>query len=85
MYSFGIFLWELCALAKPFASITSSTEFERAVFVGGEMSGNGESLAHSNEEAHEQLLVYFSKQEANQLGRCQIRVVVVDDRRKWQQ
>eukprot|EP00585_Thalassiosira_rotula_P001794 CAMPEP_0196134482 /NCGR_PEP_ID=MMETSP0910-20130528/3376_1 /TAXON_ID=49265 /ORGANISM="Thalassiosira rotula, Strain GSO102" /LENGTH=552 /DNA_ID=CAMNT_0041394421 /DNA_START=327 /DNA_END=1985 /DNA_ORIENTATION=+ len=35
VYSFGIFLWELCALAKPFASITSSTEFQRAVFMGG--------------------------------------------------
>jgi len=35
VYSFGVFLWELCALAKPFARITSSSEFERAVFMGG--------------------------------------------------
>ena len=35
VYSFGILLWELCALAKPFSSITSSGKFERAVFRGG--------------------------------------------------
>jgi len=35
VYSFGILIWEVCALAKPFSSITSSTEFERAVFMGG--------------------------------------------------
>ena len=35
VYSFGILLWEVCALAKPFSSITSSGEFERTVFMGG--------------------------------------------------
>lgn len=36
VYSFGVLLWEICAFAKPFAHITSSTAFERAVFKGGE-------------------------------------------------
>lgn len=35
VYSFGVLLWEVCALTKPFASITSSGEFERDVFMGG--------------------------------------------------
>lgn len=35
-YSFGILLWEICTLSKPFPHITSSKEFARAVFVGGE-------------------------------------------------
>ena len=35
VYSFGILLWEMFALAKPFSSITSSSEFERIVFMGG--------------------------------------------------
>lgn len=35
VYSFGILLWECCALAKPFASITSSSEFQRDVVMGG--------------------------------------------------
>ena len=35
VYSFGILLWEVCALAKPFSSITSLGEFKRAVFMGG--------------------------------------------------
>ena len=36
VYSFGILLWEICALAKPFASFKSATHFEAAVFEGGE-------------------------------------------------
>ena len=36
VYSFGILLWEVCALALPFSHIKSSDEFERAVFLGGE-------------------------------------------------
>jgi len=35
VYSFGILLWEVCALTKPFAPITSSSDFEIAVFMGG--------------------------------------------------
>jgi len=36
VYSFGILLWELGSLVKPFMSATSSSEFEKAVFMGGE-------------------------------------------------
>jgi len=36
VYSFGILLWEICSLAKPFASFKSATHFEAAVFEGGE-------------------------------------------------
>ena len=36
VYSFRILMWEICALAKPFSSITSADEFDRAVFHGGE-------------------------------------------------
>lgn len=36
LYSFGILLWEICSLTKPFSSITSAGEFHRAVFSGGE-------------------------------------------------
>mmetsp|Transcript_17522 Transcript_17522/g.37873 ORF Transcript_17522/g.37873 Transcript_17522/m.37873 type:complete len:549 (-) Transcript_17522:135-1781(-) len=39
VYSFGILLWETCALAKPFADISSSAEFEMSVFMGGERPG----------------------------------------------
>jgi len=35
IYSFGILLWKLCALAKPFKSITSVAGFEMAVFMEG--------------------------------------------------
>ena len=35
VYSFGILLWEICALVKPFAAIASPDEFHLAVFVGG--------------------------------------------------
>ena len=35
VYSFGIMLWEMCSLAKPFASFKCAEEFERSVFVGG--------------------------------------------------
>jgi len=35
VYSFGILLWEICALQKPFSYITSSSEFERNVFAEG--------------------------------------------------
>ena len=35
IYSFGILLWEICSLSKPFASINSSSKFERAVFMKG--------------------------------------------------
>lgn len=34
VYSFGVLLWEICALAKPFSYIAAS-DFERAVFVEG--------------------------------------------------
>lgn len=36
VYSFGILLWEMCALAKPFANITKAEEFERVVFREGQ-------------------------------------------------
>jgi serine/threonine protein kinase len=36
VYSFGVLLWEVCALKKPFDHIKSSAEFERSVFVNGE-------------------------------------------------
>ena len=36
VYSFGILLWEICALEKPFAHITCSDEFDRSVFEEGE-------------------------------------------------
>merc|ERR1712194_145959 len=36
VYSFGILLWEICSLAKPFAEITSVDEFNEKVFEGGE-------------------------------------------------
>eukprot|EP00584_Thalassiosira_punctigera_P005634 CAMPEP_0172529348 /NCGR_PEP_ID=MMETSP1067-20121228/3449_1 /TAXON_ID=265564 ORGANISM="Thalassiosira punctigera, Strain Tpunct2005C2" /NCGR_SAMPLE_ID=MMETSP1067 /ASSEMBLY_ACC=CAM_ASM_000444 /LENGTH=602 /DNA_ID=CAMNT_0013313381 /DNA_START=157 /DNA_END=1965 /DNA_ORIENTATION=- len=42
VYSFGILFWEVCAMAKPFASITSSSEFERAVFMEGKRPAMGE-------------------------------------------
>mmetsp|Transcript_48697 Transcript_48697/g.103553 ORF Transcript_48697/g.103553 Transcript_48697/m.103553 type:complete len:482 (+) Transcript_48697:132-1577(+) len=35
VYSFGVLLWEMCALTKPFANITSASEFEKLVFMGG--------------------------------------------------
>lgn len=35
VYSFGILLWEICALKKPFHSIKSSGEFIDKVFVRG--------------------------------------------------
>eukprot|EP00985_Skeletonema_marinoi_P014781 scaffold7523_cov124-Skeletonema_marinoi.AAC.2 len=34
-YSYGILLWEICALTKPFAEIKTADEFERAVFIQG--------------------------------------------------
>ena len=36
VYSFGILLWEICALKKPFAKIKSAGEFHKAVFEKGE-------------------------------------------------
>ena len=35
VYSFGILLWEICALTKPFANFKSAEQFERSVFVDG--------------------------------------------------
>ena len=35
VYSFGVLLWELCSLSKPFASIKTSREFDRDVFIEG--------------------------------------------------
>lgn len=35
VYSFGILLWEVCALKKPFAHVKSMSEFERSVFENG--------------------------------------------------
>jgi len=32
VFSFGIMLWEVCALKKPFAKIQSAAEFEKVVF-----------------------------------------------------
>lgn len=36
VYSFGILLWEIHALTKPFAMITSAEEFDQCVFIDGE-------------------------------------------------
>ena len=36
VYSFGILLWEVCALSRPFGGIASAEEFEETVFMGGE-------------------------------------------------
>jgi len=36
VYSFGILLWEICALTKPFGNIKSHSQFQEAVFEGGE-------------------------------------------------
>jgi serine/threonine protein kinase len=36
VYSFGILLWELCALKKPFANVKSSSEFKNRVFFQGD-------------------------------------------------
>ena len=36
VYSFGVLLWEICALKKPFGHIRSSEEFEDKVFHAGE-------------------------------------------------
>jgi len=35
VYSFGILLWEICALAKPFGKVKSATEFHKTVFTKG--------------------------------------------------
>ena len=35
IYSFGILLWEICALKKPFGDVKSAEEFEERVFKGG--------------------------------------------------
>lgn len=35
VYSFGILLWEICALKKPFGSIKSAHEFNKAIFKKG--------------------------------------------------
>jgi len=34
-YSFGILLWEICALKKPFAKVRSAEEFHKSVFEKG--------------------------------------------------
>jgi len=36
VYSFGILLWEICSLKKPFGKIKSAKEFDKLVFVKGE-------------------------------------------------
>lgn len=36
MYSFGMLLWEICALIKPFDYMKSHCQFQEAVFMGGE-------------------------------------------------
>lgn len=36
VYSFGVLLWGMCALAEPFPSIGTYREFEERVFAGGE-------------------------------------------------
>ena len=35
VYSFGILLWEMCSLDKPFAEFKNADDFERAVFIQG--------------------------------------------------
>jgi len=35
VYSFGILLWEICALKKPFGTVRSAAEFEEKVFNDG--------------------------------------------------
>ena len=35
VYSFGILLWEICALKKPFGHVRSADEFQRTVFEKG--------------------------------------------------
>merc|ERR1711862_8817 len=35
VYSFGILLWEICALTKPFGKVKSAMEFNKTVFQKG--------------------------------------------------
>ena len=35
VYSFGILLWEICSLKKPFGNVKSHDEFHKKVFVKG--------------------------------------------------
>merc|ERR1712238_488848 len=35
VYSFGILLWEICSLTKPFCKIKSAAEFHKTVFEKG--------------------------------------------------
>jgi mitogen-activated protein kinase kinase kinase 7 len=35
VYSYGILLWEMCSLNKPFAEYKTADEFEQAVFIRG--------------------------------------------------
>mmetsp|Transcript_36669 Transcript_36669/g.67980 ORF Transcript_36669/g.67980 Transcript_36669/m.67980 type:complete len:879 (+) Transcript_36669:180-2816(+) len=35
VYSFGILLWEICALKKPFANVRSANEFHKSIFEKG--------------------------------------------------
>ncbi len=36
VYSFGILLWEICSLSKPFSSIKTPADFDWRVFTEGE-------------------------------------------------
>jgi serine/threonine protein kinase len=41
VYSFGVLLWEVCALKKPFGHIKTLEEFEESVFVKGDQPPRG--------------------------------------------
>lgn len=43
VYSFGILLWEICSLTKPFAKVKSAAEFHRVVFEKGTRPKIGKS------------------------------------------
>lgn len=50
VYSFGILLWEICALKKPFSNVRSADEFHKTVFEKGARPKLGKYWADSLKE-----------------------------------